>query len=163
MKLQEAIDGLIGATNISVPGSVSGGTSGSFGSTLYAGSTVTFPGARTGIGGWSDLAIRDSDGVIGVPLSARRYKLNEEPVPMAELAAIGQAVVTAFDYVEDVGGGSSFGLIADDLEPLGLERLIRYDDEGNVQGLQDSKIVYAVLAYAQSLESRIAALESYGY
>lgn len=142
--------------NLAVLGATSVGSSLSVGTSLYAGGQVAFPAALGGIAGWSTLAIQTSSGVLGVPVSARKYKKNERPSDLAELAKIGQAVVTDFEYRAAFGGGKTFGLIADDLP---VEQLKRYGDDGEIDGIDESRLVYAVLAYAQTLEARLAKLE----
>ena len=83
----------------------------------------------------------------------------------AGLAAVLQLSPKSFNYIAgknpfDVGGGTYYGLVAQDVEPV-LPEMVSHDDDGTAL-LQPTHLVFVLLNAVKELEARLAQLENRG-
>ena len=99
---------------------------------------------------------RRADNVLVRFTSSARYKKNI--VPVESPSAVLDLELRKYDALDD----SSFnqvGLIAEEVDALGLSPLVKYDSEGRPDGVS-YELVGAMLApHVKALEARVAALE----
>jgi hypothetical protein len=100
------------------------------------------------------------DGRIAVSASSRRFKKDIRSWSPDRQAVLAMQMVTfRYKVAVDADSPRDYGLIAEDLDALGLTWLVFYDDEGRPQGVHYDKIALALLPVVQDHEARIAALE----
>jgi hypothetical protein len=128
-------------------------------SALSASGLITFPDVYTrsvaGGGGFRTVSCR-ADGVMGFASSTRRAKKNIKKLAPAPLTRLLEADVVEFDYK---AGGHDVGLIAEDLDALGLGAFVAYDADGRPDGINYDRLVVPLLAIVQTLARRIDELE----
>jgi hypothetical protein len=83
----------------------------------------------------------------------------------AGLSAVLQLSPKSFNYIAgknpfDVGGGTYYGLVAQDVEPI-LPEMVSHDDDGTAL-LQPTHLVFVLLNAVKELEARLAQLENRG-
>lgn len=83
----------------------------------------------------------------------------------AGLAEVLQLNPQSFNYIAgknpfDVGGGTYYGLVAQDVEPI-LPEMVSTDDDG-IALLQPTHLVYVLLNAVKELEARLAQVENRG-
>lgn len=103
------------------------------------------------------------DGTMGYVPSSARYK---QDIASAALdpAVIRQLRVVTFRYiaaVENLGDEAAveIGLIAEEVDALGLTWLVDYDVEGLPMGVRYDRLALALIPWMASVEGRLAALE----
>jgi hypothetical protein len=152
-----------GGGNISVLGSIIGvGSIGSSGGNVQvAGSVIA--GTRPGIAsGFTTAQFRNSDGLLGVSTSSRRFKRDIETVgPRKALLAARVVHYRYREEVDDLGQTAPvyIGFIAEELHDLGLSDYVNYDDEGLPFSVNYDRIVCDQLLILQDLDQRLTALE----
>ncbi|WP_313539852.1 tail fiber domain-containing protein [Leifsonia aquatica] len=120
----------------------------------------TNPTARSsGVTGWAALGV-DAAGNIGIQTSSRRFKKDIQTwTPQAQ--AVFAMRLVQFRYLASDPDASPMeqGVIAEELLELGLDWLVFYDDDGEVQGVHYDKIALACVAALQDLNERVTRLE----
>lgn len=106
------------------------------------------------------------DRLIGRSTSTRRHKSDIREHDIDADALLTVPVVSFIRDVDAETGTRDIGLIAEDLHDAGLDDLVYFNDDGEVEGIQDHRLVYALLAVAQQqhqaldlLAQRLEALE----
>ncbi|MFJ3392018.1 tail fiber domain-containing protein [Leifsonia aquatica] len=121
---------------------------------------LTNPTARSsGVTGWAALGV-DGAGNIGIQTSSRRFKKDIQTwTPQAQ--AVFAMRLVQFRYLASDPDASPMeqGVIAEELLDLGLDWLVFYDDDGEVQGVHYDKIALACVAALQDLNERVSRLE----
>ena len=103
------------------------------------------------------------DGAFGYNLSTRRVKQDITPT-VIDVAALRKVEFVAFRYiaaVEASGDAAAVetGVIAEQLDELGLSWLVDYDEAGIPEGVKFDRMALAALALAQDNARRLDALE----
>jgi hypothetical protein len=99
---------------------------------LYVGGLVRMPTVRELSLAGRDVKI-NSDGYLGTLLSSKRYKENIAPLE-DDFSKILGARPVAFTWKESKE--PDIGLIAEDMDELGLRNLVFYDDQGRPDGVR---------------------------
>jgi hypothetical protein len=108
----------------------------------------------------------DSSGRLGNVPSARRFKQDIHPVVLTEeVQGILHAALVNYRYiaaVEEYGDDAPVeqGMIAEDIEDLGLGGYVSHDAEGTVHGINYERLVIPLIATVQALDARLRALEN---
>jgi len=125
------------------------------------GGPIVSPWARAnGISGGLSIYVR-SDGVIGIAASSRRFKKDIRAASIDVQAVLAMRVVQfRYKVAIDPDGADQVGLIAEELDALGLDWLVAYDDDGLPYTVHYEKLALALLPVVQDHERRIAALEA---
>lgn len=126
---------------------------------IDAGPVYSPDGRANPTAGWIAAGI-GPDGRIAVAASSRRFKKYIKAWTPDKQAILAMHLVT-FRYKVAIDADSSvdYGLIAEDLDNLGLTWLVFYDADGLPQGVHYEKIALALLPVVQDHEARIASLE----
>lgn len=99
----------------------------------------------------------DSAGTLGHSPSSRRYKTNIEPTALsADVARLIEVV--DFEYIANPGPVDT-GVIAEQIDDLGLEFLIDRNVDGSVEGVHYDRLAVAALKLAQSQADRLDEIE----
>ena len=117
------------------------------------------------------VAYVDANGTLGWVSSSRRYKKNIKPATVDPAAVLSMQLVTflyrAFPDAEG-RGEIQHGLIAEDLDALGLTWLVDYGADDKPEGVRYDRIALALLPVLQQqaarlddLEQRLTALETH--
>ncbi|WP_336625589.1 MULTISPECIES: tail fiber domain-containing protein [unclassified Microbacterium] len=113
-----------------------------------------------GLTGSYRVAYLGSTGLLGWVSSSRRYKQDIASAPIDVQAVLAMDVVT-FRYIEG-DGTIQHGLIAEDLEALGLTWLVDYGEDGDTpQGVRYDLLALALLPAIQSAHTRLDAIETH--
>ncbi|QSB51246.1 gp58-like family protein [Leuconostoc falkenbergense] len=109
----------------------------------------------------------NSDGALIRSSSARKYKLDiKNNIPIADsLKLIDVPLSTWVDKHEHEENGSNeryFGMIAEDLRDAGLEYLVQYGDDNEVEGINYDRVALLLIPLVKKLKERIEKLESIG-
>lgn len=91
--------------------------------------------------------------------SSRRYKANIRPARINPAILDVQPVM--YDVVKDERNAAAtnrYGVIAEDLDALGLTELVDYDGEGRPDGVYYGKIAVALIPILKQQQAQIAAL-----
>ncbi len=99
--------------------------------------------------------------------SARKYKLDiKNDISIADsLKLIDVPLSTWVDKHEHEENGSNeryFGMIAEDLRDAGLEYLVQYGDDNEVEGINYDRVALLLIPLVKELKERIEELESKG-
>ncbi|HEY4543681.1 MAG TPA: hypothetical protein VIG40_03460, partial [Tissierellaceae bacterium] len=127
--------------------------------------------------------IINSNSILGLPTSSRRYKdfiENQEPTIDEQIEHSKKVLQLDLktwydkqlleDYAKEIETGErnendlqkierSFGLIAEDVDDLGLKELVIYDDEGKVDALHYDKIPLHLIPLVRDLYKKIDEME----
>ncbi|RDF88680.1 hypothetical protein DQM10_06995 [Leuconostoc mesenteroides subsp. mesenteroides] len=108
-----------------------------------------------------------ADGALVRSSSARKYKLDiKNNIPIADsLKLIDVPLSTWVDKHEHDENGSNeryFGMIAEDLRDAGLEYLVQYGDDNEVEGINYDRVALLLIPLVKELKERIEELESGG-
>lgn len=128
-------------------------------------SAVNFPGARaTPVSTGYVAAYLDSVGRLGASPSSRRFKQNIkrwEPDLQAAFA-VEVATFRLKAAVKEHGADAPYhvGVIAEELDALGLTWLVAYDDKGRPFSVHHELVIYLYIPVIHSLNDRITALEA---
>lgn len=170
------VDGSLNVTgSISVPGTLSSagavtaGSTVTAGTSVSAGTTMTSGGDITSTSGtfWSIFALNNpvvsgyfalyvnGDGRFGRTVSARRYKQDIQTFSPAFQAAFALQLreFRLKQAVEEMGDAApvEHGLIAEELLDLGLDWLVLYGSDGQVEGIAYEKVALALIPAIQEL------------
>lgn len=161
---------IVSTGNASVAGTASVGALSSAGN--VSGQRGTFPTGVSSTGVYNTLLTYGGpyssqyvhqDGTMGYVPSSARYK---QDIMSATLdpATLRQLRVVTFRYiaaVENLGDEAAveIGLIAEEVDALGLAWLVDYDSEGLPMGVRYDRLALALIPWMASIESRLAALE----
>jgi hypothetical protein len=159
------------AGNVTVAGNVTAGSltsTGGIQSTSGAASNfagdVFIPGMTPVVTAYVAM-YRNSDGRLGLSVSAARFKRDFEPVGVDEYArAVLRAPIVRFRIaaaVDEVGDEAPVepGLIADYLQRIGLGEYVFTDENGQPLGIHYERLTVPLIATVQSLDVRLRALE----
>ena len=104
----------------------------------------------------------ESDGTLGHTSSSRRYKKHIAPYPALTAAQFASLRVVTFQWRNNVDPSDhvEVGMIAEELDELGLTWAVFYDEAGRPEGIHYDRIVLAVIGYVQALDERVTALEA---
>ncbi|QHJ81402.1 MAG: hypothetical protein [Bacteriophage sp.] len=107
------------------------------------------------------------DGALVRASSARKYKLDiKNNIPMDDsLKLIEVPLSTWIDKHEHEENGSNeryFGMIAEDLRDAGLEYLVQYGEDNEVEGINYDRVALLLIPLVKELKERIEELESEG-
>lgn len=157
-------------SKIASPGNISPGTVTASGN--VSGQRGTFPVGVNSTGVYNTLLTYGGpyssqyvhqDGTMGYVPSSARYK---QDIMSATLdpAVLRQLRVVTFRYiaaVENLGDEAAveIGLIAEEVDALGLAWLVDYDSDGLPMGVRYDRLALALIPWMASVESRLAALE----
>lgn len=125
------------------------------------------PNASIATSGWTTAYI-NGDGRISRGASSRRFKKNIQEYSADQQAVLAMQLVTyqyraeLFDKDDPLRTAPpvEVGLIAEDLDYLGLQWLVVYDAEGRPDGIHYERIALALLPIVQSHDARLTALEA---
>jgi hypothetical protein len=105
----------------------------------------------------------DSSGVYGYVPSSRQFKQDIEPaaVTVDQVLALQLVLFRYIKEVEEKGDLAEieWGLIAEDVDALGLDWLVDYDGEGKPFGLKYDRLALALLPVVQDQEARLKNIE----
>ncbi len=101
--------------------------------------------------------VMGSDGFLRRGLSSRRYKENIEPF-VEDFDRILDAQPMQWTGTNDPSGRIGVGYIAEEIDALGLEQLVVYDSEGQVDSLKYSRIPIYTLEVVKRHERELTAL-----
>ncbi|TFC00253.1 MULTISPECIES: tail fiber domain-containing protein [unclassified Cryobacterium] len=154
------VTGNVSATGtVTATGAVSGAT-GTFGSGVA--STGVYTTLLTYGGGYKAQYVH-VDGTMGYVPSSRQFKQDITPTTLdpALLTALQLVTFRYIDAVDNLGdqAETELGLIAEDVDALGLHWLVDYDSDHKPTGLKYERLALLVIPWAQSIEARLAALE----
>ena len=163
---------------ISTPANVQGGGLVSTGSMTVAGAgtfggnvsgaVATFNGGVISTGVYNNLLVSsyrvqyiDAGGNMGYVPSSRRFKQDIQPAPDVKTAMLAMQVVT-FRYIEAVeqfgdDAAVEWGVIAEDIDALGLTWAVDYDEEGKPFGIRYERLVLACIPVIVDHEARLKA------
>jgi hypothetical protein len=155
---------------IASPGAISPTTVTASGQVL--GDTGKFPGGVNSVGVYNLLLTYGGpyssqyihqDGNMGYVPSSRRFKQDIETMEI-DIAVLQQLRLVSFRYIEAVknlgdDAAVEVGLIAEEVDALGLKWLVDYDTEGKPFGIKYDRLALLFIPWAQSIENRLAALE----
>lgn len=107
------------------------------------------------------------DGALVRSSSARKYKLDiKNNIPIDDsLKLIEVPLSTWVDKHEHEENGSNeryFGMIAEDLRDAGLEYLVQYGNDNEVEGINYDRVALLLIPLVKELKKRIEELESKG-
>lgn len=166
----DAGTGAIAGASVAVTGAASSATVATTGNATVGGDIqltgdlYTIHGLNTPVTSGYFAAYINSDGRLGRSASARKYKQDITTFDPDVQAVFGMQLVSyrMKAAVTDMGDAAphEYGLIAEELETLGLGWLVLYSD-GAVEGIAYEKIALALIPAVQNHESRILALEAY--
>lgn len=129
------------------------------GSLTIDGSSITnLPAYQNAVSG---LAVYiSSSGVIGKGASTRRVKKEIKDAEIDPQAVLG-IQVRNFKYKASVvsDGSVQIGVIAEELEELGLKEFVFYDEKGEAAGVHYEKLALALIPVVKNHEERLKALE----
>jgi hypothetical protein len=118
---------------------------GTYGSTLVSGRTVSV----------------DSSGNFGYIPSSKRFKENIEPVILDDPQIALALELVNFRYKQaGENGDMQWGLIAEDVDALGLNWLVDYDENGEPFGLKYDRLALVLLPALQEQSKRLADIEA---
>lgn len=108
-----------------------------------------------------------ADGSLYRTSSARKYKLDiKNNIPIDDsLKLIEVPLSTWVDKREHEENGSNeryFGMIAEDLRDAGLEYLVQYGEDNEVEGINYDRVALLLIPLVKELKERIEELESKG-
>ncbi|MDI6667049.1 phage tail protein [Leuconostoc falkenbergense] len=108
-----------------------------------------------------------ADGALIRSSSARKYKLDiKNNIPIDDsLKLIEVPLSTWVDKHEHEENGSNeryFGMIAEDLRDAGLEYLVQYGEDNEVEGINYDRVALLLIPLVKELKERIEELESKG-
>ncbi|WP_166788708.1 tail fiber domain-containing protein [Cryobacterium sp. HLT2-28] len=155
---------------VASPGNIAPGTVTA--SSAVSGTTGTFPTGVSSTGVYSKLLTYGGaynaqyvhvDGTMGYVPSSRRYKQDIMPATLDPHLLNALQLVT-FRYiaaVDNLGDDAvtELGLIAEDVDALGLSWLVDYDTDGKPNGVKYERLALLMIPWAQSIEARLSALE----
>ena len=171
--------GAIGGASVAVTGAASSATSAVTGSSTVGGnSTVSgqifIPNGFAAVSGYT-IAYINNDGRISVGASAARFKQDFQPVHAEPLIAgiyaanlLHFRLIAAVDEIDGKMGplregeqrgtaAIEIGLLADQLETIGLGEFVYRDGGGAVLGIQYERLTVPLIAVVQSLDRRLRA------
>lgn len=106
--------------------------------------------------------VLDGD-VLKKSTSSLRYKTDVEDAAFAPEQVLGMRPVRFRDKAEQAERGDEarqyVGLIAEEVDALGLQEFVFYDGEGRPDGVQYDRLAVALLDIVKDLAARVAALE----
>jgi hypothetical protein len=102
-----------------------------------------------------------SNGLFGIGSSSRRFKENIVDADL-DANAVLKIAVRKFNYKKsfDEAMPESIGVIAEELEALGLTDFLFYNEDGQVDGVAYEKLALAVLTVVQVQQSKLVELEA---
>lgn len=152
---------------------------GHFGTDLTAGGPATIGGTLTANTGMRSTGVYNTlltyggayssqyvhvDGTMGYVPSSRQFKQDIMPTTLdpALLTALQLVTFRYIDAVENLGDDAEteLGLIAEDVDALGLTWLVDYGIDGKPAGVKYERLALLMLPWAQSIEARVTALEA---
>ena len=134
---------------------------------LISGEYVYIPSAYKHTSSSSANVVVNSYGALVRSSSARKYKLDiKNDVDLEDsLKLIDVPLSTWVDKHEHEDSGSNeryFGMIAEDLRDAGLEYLVQYGDDNEVEGINYDRVALLLIPLVKELKDRIEELESKG-
>ncbi|WP_273708753.1 gp58-like family protein [Leuconostoc mesenteroides] len=144
------------------------------GGSVYSGNRVMIRGDYFHVGAVynktssaSSNVVVAADGALVRSSSARKYKLDiKNNIPIADsLKLIDVPLSTWVDKHEHEENGSNeryFGMIAEDLRDAGLEYLVQYGEDNEVEGINYDRVTLLLIPLVKELKERIEELESEG-
>lgn len=163
-QIRDILDGIIGATNITVPGYVQAGSYGQFGGDLLVGGHIYTPLGRSSPVVTSYVAAYlDGAGRLGATPSSRRFK-QDIAAWSPETQALFAITLYTFRYkaaVEELGEDAEVevGVMAEDLHELGLNWLVVYDSDGLPFTVRYERIALLLIPTVQDHELRLLDLD----
>ena len=104
------------------------------------------------------------DGTMGYVPSSRQFKqdITNTTLNPALLTALQLVTFRYIDAVDNLGvdAETELGLIAEDVDALGLTWLVDYGLDGKPAGVKYERLALLILPWAQSIEARMTALEA---
>lgn len=148
-------------------GSDSNGTSPNGNRIYINGSYVHSPSTYLRTTSGSANVVVSSDGALVRSSSARKYKLDiKNNISIDDsLKLIDVPLSTWVDKHEYEKSGSNeryFGMIAEDLRDAGLEYLVQYGEDNEVEGINYDRVALLLIPLVKELKERIEELESKG-
>jgi hypothetical protein len=142
-----------GNNNIEIGSSGSASDNGTIQIGLQGTQTLTMIAGISGTPVTGSAVYVTTNGQLGVQASSERYKTNIATMP--ELSAkLGQLRPVTFQYNFDPKGMVQYGLVAEEVDRVYPELVIR-DDAGKIQGLHYEELTPILLRQVQSQESRL--------
>ena len=110
-------------------------------------------GLMDAVGSYSDLSIDTSGNVVKGGSSSRRYKTNLIPVDSGRYMGLLKLVTYKFKYRSS--GIPSFGFLAEDLDALGYNELVMYDEDGKPDNIHYKLLSVALLQLIKDIRKDI--------
>lgn len=146
-------------TQVITTANCSFGSVGAGSCTIDANPITNLPAYQNAVSG---LAVYiSSSGVIGKGASTRRVKKEIKDADL-DLNAVLGIQVRNFRYkstMVESDGSVQIGVIAEELEELGLNEFVFYDENGAASGVHYEKLALALIPVVKNHEERLAALE----
>ena len=120
---------------------------------------TTFPGVYALTTGAAANVYCDSAGSLLRSTSSERYKKNIEDLT-AGLAEVKQLRPVTFEHKEDESGVRYAGLIAEEVDAVGLNEFVVYDSENKPDAIHYGNLVALAFKAIQELEAKVASLEA---
>jgi hypothetical protein len=169
----------LGGGVLSVSASFTAGTTITAGTDVDAGGNANIAGTVTATAGINSVGVYNTavnigsfrtvsanvSGQLGNTVSSRRFKEQIEGAPDMQDGVMGLRVVT-FVYIEDaeINGDQAtvqLGLIAEEVDDLGLSFMIDYEDDGATpHGVKYERVALALIPVTQQQQSRLNELEA---
>lgn len=161
--LKNLIDGLLDQVDGNFSGNLTvGGTASIAGTSTVAAinSLATYSRNVTGAGSYRVMYV-NLDGSIGYVPSSKRVKRDITPAEV-DTDSILSIALRHFRYkaaVEQLGDDApiELGVIAEEVDALGLGWLVDYSAEGTVEGFKYDRLALALLGVVQSMSARLDA------
>ena len=110
---------------------------------------VNRDGLLDAVGSYSDLSIDTSGNIVMGGSSSARYKTNLNVIEKGRYMDLLKLNTYTFNYKSN--GISSFGLIAEEVDRLGLSELVMYDNDGNPDNVHYKLLSVSLLHLLQEL------------
>ena len=101
------------------------------------------------VGSYSDLSVDTSGNIVMGGSSSVRYKTNLNAIEKGRYMDLLKLNTYTFNYKSN--GISSFGLIAEEVDRLGLTELVMYDNDGNPDNIHYKLLSVSLLSLLQDL------------
>lgn len=169
--LQDVVNGILTATNFTVPGFITAGGAISAGTTIASGGRGTFTGGVTSADVKSrtlsvsyDAVYIDVNNIMGKSPSALRFKQDVEkftfdPKIIDNLQGYTFRLKGAVEAMGD-DAPREHGYIADYLPKLGLGGFARYDEDGEFSGMAYERLIIPAIDSLQDARKRLAKVEA---
>lgn len=121
----------------------------------------TYNQSVAGMGGFRTISVALNNGMYGGVTSSRRYKedITEPDIPLETLRALAPKF---YRYIAQTDSPEplQLSLIAEDVDALGLNWLVDYDDEGRPDSLNERAVPYLAILLAKAALDKLDELQT---